>query len=160
MLTVNRNLKRWLAVAVVLTMLAASSANGQSGYAVDWWTADGGGAGPSQASSGGTYALSGTVGQPDARSQRMTGGGFALTGGFWVIPECPAMPADYDGDCDIDQGDYALFEACASGSGYVYAGDCGTRDFDHDGDVDQADFSSFQRCYSGEDMPANPNCAN
>jgi hypothetical protein len=145
-------------VAAVLTVLA-SSTKGQSGYGIDWWTADGGGAGPSQASSGGTYALSGAVGQPDARSQRMTGGGFGLTGGFWVIPECLAMPADYDGDCDVDQADYAAFEACASGPGVARAGNCGDRDFDVDADVDQLDFSAFQRCYSGENVPADRNCS-
>ena len=59
---------------------------------------------------------------------------FELTGGFWVIPECPAIPCDYDGDCD-------------------------DRDFDTDGDIDQADFAFFQRCFSGPDVPADPNCA-
>jgi hypothetical protein len=160
MRTANGNWKRWLTVAVVLTALAASSANGQSGYAIDWWTADGGGAGPSQASGGGQYTLSGTIGQPDARNhpQPMAGGGYTLTSGFWVIPECPAIPADYDGDCDVDQADHRAFEACASGSGYAYAGDCDDRDFDHDADVDQSDFAAFQRCYSGSDVPADPNC--
>jgi hypothetical protein len=50
-----------------------------TGYTIDWNTVDGGGA---QNLSGGTYTLSGTVGQPDAGSQ--SGGSYTLNGGFWV----------------------------------------------------------------------------
>ena len=49
-------------------------------YEIGWWTVDGGG---SQALSGGTYTLSGTVGQFDAGKQ--TGGPFTLQGGFWIV---------------------------------------------------------------------------
>ncbi len=49
-------------------------------YTIDWYKiARGGGA-----STGGTYQVSGTLGQPDA-SGAMTGGGYALTGGFWSL---------------------------------------------------------------------------
>jgi hypothetical protein len=54
--------------------LAAGSAQGLS---LTWWTVDGGGG----QSSGGTFAVSGTAGQPDAGT--LTGGDFTLTGGFW-----------------------------------------------------------------------------
>lgn len=129
-------------------------------YEIDWQTIDGGGAGPASASSGGSYTLSGTVGQPDARNSpnSMAGGSYKLTGGFWVIPECPAIPADYDGDCDVDQADYQAFEVCASGPGYNFAIDCDDRDLDSDGDVDQSDSAVFQRCFSGPDVPAEPSC--
>jgi len=144
-------------------LLLAAPAIAQSGgdYDLTWNTIDAGGAGPANAGTGGTFALAGTIGQPDARNhpQAMSGGSYKLTGGFWVIPECPAIPADYDGDCDVDQADYQVFEICASGPGYAFAGDCSDRDFDTDGDIDQADFAVFQRCYSGPDVPANPNCA-
>jgi hypothetical protein len=50
-------------------------------YAVDWFTIDGGGG----TSTGGVFAVSGTIGQPDA-SGPMTGGNFSLTGGFWALP--------------------------------------------------------------------------
>jgi hypothetical protein len=46
---------------------------------IDWWTADGGGG----TSTGGVYAVSGTIGQPDAGG--MSGGSFSLTGGFWAV---------------------------------------------------------------------------
>ena len=46
-------------------------------YAIDWYKVAGGGG----TSSGGVYAVSGTIGQPDA-SGPMTGGNYSLTGGF------------------------------------------------------------------------------
>jgi hypothetical protein len=105
--------------------------------------------------------LSGTIGQPDARNhpEPMTGGNYKLTGGFWVIPECPAIQPNYDRDCDVDQADYQVFEACASGPEVPHGVDCSDRDFDKDGDVDQEDFAVFQACISGEDHPADPSCA-
>ena len=50
-------------------------------YSMDWSTIDGGGG----TSTGGVYAISGTIGQPDASSTPMTGGNFSLTGGFWSL---------------------------------------------------------------------------
>ena len=49
-------------------------------YSIDWYKVAGGGG----TSSGGVYAVSGTIGQPDA-SGPMTGGNFSLTGGFWSL---------------------------------------------------------------------------
>jgi hypothetical protein len=51
----------------------------QAQFSLDWWTVDGGGG----ASTGGVYAVSGTIGQPDAGP--MSGGQFTLVGGFWGI---------------------------------------------------------------------------
>jgi hypothetical protein len=145
---------------VAICLLTAWGAFAQD-YAIDWYSVDGGGAGVSDASTSGSYTLSGTVGQPDARNhpESMTGGDYTVTGGFWVIPECLAIQPDYDNDCDVDQGDYTLFEACASGPDVSYSGDCTDRDFDEDGDVDADDFSRFQCCLSGENIPADPTCA-
>jgi len=50
-------------------------------YAIDWFTIDGGGG----ASTGGVYSVSGTIGQPDANPQPLTGGNFSLVGGFWSL---------------------------------------------------------------------------
>lgn len=50
-------------------------------YGVDWHTIDGGGG----TSTGGVYSVSGTIGQPDARATPMTGGQYAVTGGFWAL---------------------------------------------------------------------------
>jgi hypothetical protein len=54
-------------------------ANSQT-YSIGWSTIDGGGG----TSTGGVYAVSGTIGQPDAGS--MSGGQFTLQGGFWALP--------------------------------------------------------------------------
>lgn len=56
---------------------AISSARAQ-GYAINWYKVAGGGG----TSSGGSYSVSGTIGQADA-SSAMTGGNYSLTGGFW-----------------------------------------------------------------------------
>ena len=56
-------------------------------FAIDWFTIDGGGG----VSSGGAFTLSGTIGQWDA-SPTMTGGDFALTGGFWALPIAVPTP--------------------------------------------------------------------
>ena len=48
-------------------------------YSIDWYKIAGGGG----TSTGGTYSVSGTIGQPDA-SGPMTGGNYSLTGGFWA----------------------------------------------------------------------------
>ena len=59
-------------------------------YNLTWSTIDGGGS----TSTGGVYAVSGTIGQPDAGT--MSGGNYAIAGGFWgmigVVPE-PGAPA-------------------------------------------------------------------
>jgi hypothetical protein len=50
-------------------------------YAINWHTIDGGGG----TSTNALYSLSGTIGQPDASQQTMTGGNYSLTGGFWAL---------------------------------------------------------------------------
>jgi len=69
----------------------ALSAQAAASYSIDWFTIDGGGG----TSSGGNYSLSGTIGQPDAG--RMTGGSYAIDGGFWggavsfFVPAAPLL---------------------------------------------------------------------
>jgi hypothetical protein len=65
-------------LAVLLLALAVFTADAQ-GYAIDWWTVDGGGG----TSTGGIYSVSGTIGQADGGE--MSGGTFTLVGGFWVV---------------------------------------------------------------------------
>ena len=67
-------------VGITLSLVAClflSSAAAANGCELSWWTADGGGG----ESSGGDYTLHGTAGQCDAGT--MTGGTYALSGGFW-----------------------------------------------------------------------------
>ena len=49
-------------------------------YALTRATLDGGGG----VSQGGVYALTGTIGQPDANIQHSAGGDISLGGGFWA----------------------------------------------------------------------------
>ena len=49
-------------------------------YSIDWYKIAGGGG----TSTGGVYAVNGTIGQHDAGGP-MTGGNYSLTGGFWSL---------------------------------------------------------------------------
>ena len=62
-------------------------------YSIDWYKVAGGGG----TSTGGTYSVSGTIGQHDA-SGPMTGGNYSLTGGFWAlisVVQTPGAPTLY-----------------------------------------------------------------
>ncbi len=65
----------WVVSVYLLVAAAASAQN----YSIDWYKVSGGGG----TSTGGVYAISGTIGQPDAGV--MSGGNYALQGGFWSI---------------------------------------------------------------------------
>jgi hypothetical protein len=54
---------------------------------IDWHTLDGGGG----ISTGGIYALEGTLGQPDA-GETLQGGAYDLQGGFWAFIELVQTP--------------------------------------------------------------------
>ncbi len=68
--------------AALLLLSAALYAGLPSGgdYVVVRSTVDAGGG----VSSGGSFVLTGTIGQPDAGSQPSTGSQYALAGGFWA----------------------------------------------------------------------------
>jgi hypothetical protein len=79
----NKKFLSILAGALLFPVLA----NAQ--YAIDWLTIDGGGG----ASSGGSFSLSATIGQPDAGT--LSGGNYTLQGGFWpgiVVPATGEAP--------------------------------------------------------------------
>jgi hypothetical protein len=73
-------MKTGLKIILLTLAFTAFAARAQTNYTIDWFTIDGGGG----TSAGGVYAVSGTIGQPDA-SGAMTGGNYSLTGGFWSI---------------------------------------------------------------------------
>ena len=86
----------WIPLAVgcallALAPLAVAQSNG--GYALSWWTVDGGGGALGGTGAAGTYTLAGTIAQPDAG--RLAGGGYSLAGGFWV-GEGGGVAAEYD----------------------------------------------------------------
>jgi hypothetical protein len=86
--TLNKKIKIILwAVCLLLTVPAAGD------YELSWRTIDGGGG----TSTGGTYIIRGTIGQPDAAYSE--GGSYELLGGFW-----PGEPL-----CTVNFKDYAAF---------------------------------------------------
>jgi hypothetical protein len=63
-------------MACILTLTARAQT-----YSIDWSKIAGGGG----TSTGGIYAVSGTIGQPDAGGP-LTNGQYSVTGGFWALP--------------------------------------------------------------------------
>ena len=62
---------------VFMCMFGIVASSALADYSIDWYTIDGGGG----TSSGGSYVLTGTIGQPDASSSQ--GDVFIIMGGFW-----------------------------------------------------------------------------
>ena len=65
---------------ILLLVLLVPTCGFAQQYSIDWYKVAGGGG----TSTGGTYQVSATIGQPDA-SGAMTGGNYSLTGGFWSL---------------------------------------------------------------------------
>jgi len=100
--TVKRSVVSLLAALALLVVAGsvshsshADSRTGGPAYAIDWHTIDTGGG----TSSGGSYTLTGTIGQHDAGGP-MTGGELSLTGGFWggASGEIVTCPGDLTAD--------------------------------------------------------------
>lgn len=94
----------WVLAAMTLA-LAGMPALAQ--FDLSWNTIDGGGS--MFTTSGGTFNLDGTIGQPDAGT--MSGGTFTLTGGFWAVTGAGSAICRGDLNCDgvIDFGDINPF---------------------------------------------------
>ena len=112
-------------ISTVILLTLASSAFGQ--YEITWWTVDGGGG----KSTGGGYALQGTIGQPDASVQPHVfelpnDSYYALSGGFWPgfnlcvvdlddlqnfviywLDSGAGIPADIDGSGNVNLNDFS-----------------------------------------------------
>jgi hypothetical protein len=74
---------------VALSFVVVSALHAQS-YSINWFKVAGGGG----TSTGGTYQVSGTIGQHDAGGP-MTNGQYSLTGGFWsgiTVVQTPGAP--------------------------------------------------------------------
>lgn len=104
-------------------------------------TIDGGG---TMKATGGSFQLSGTIGQPDAGV--LTGGSFELTGGFWFA-------LDY-GDCNEDGvvglSDHDRFVTCLNGPAGALGAGCACFDVDGSGTVDLADYALNQTGFHGD----------
>jgi hypothetical protein len=75
-----------LALVLSLLIFQALTAPAQN-YTIDWHKIAGGGG----TSTGGTYTVSGTIGQPEA-SGAMNGGNYSVTGGFWALIQVVQTP--------------------------------------------------------------------
>jgi len=102
-------------------------------YEIVKYTIDGGGG----TSTGGSFALSGTIGQHDA-SGSMTGGAFLLTGGFWAGETTPGtrLCADQNGDGLVTPADFTAWIANYNASDLK-------ADTNQDGLVTPADFTAW-----------------
>lgn len=97
----RRTLPAIFALAFLMIASAVSAQLAGGGPEITWFTIDGGGG----TSTGGTFELTGTIGQPDAGGP-MTGGTYSLTGGFWAgatpVNDCPA---DINNDNQVNVSD-------------------------------------------------------
>jgi hypothetical protein len=135
--------RQTLFAALLPAALTAFSQTASAQFDISWYTIDGGGG----SSSGGTFQLSGTIGQHDAGV--MSGGNFTLTGGFWSgAPEVACYA-----DCDTSTGvgvldifDFLCFQNSFVG-GNAYACDCDTSTGQLVCDI--FDFLCFQNAFVG-----------
>jgi len=77
--------------------------------------------------------------------------------------ECCHDPfADADGDTDVDQDDFGVFQACFTGAnpspGAFDPEMCRCLDLDENSAVDEDDYGAFELCASGPDVPADASC--
>jgi hypothetical protein len=81
-----KTLKLLFLLGSCLLVSIAFPASAQT-YDISWFSIDGGGG----TSSGGTYSVTGTIGQPDAGV--LSGGNYSIVGGFWsAIAEVSGNP--------------------------------------------------------------------
>jgi hypothetical protein len=124
-------IQRILLLVTVIVAIAPVSVLAMSGgdYEISWSTIDGGGG----QSSGGTYIIRGTIGQPDAEYSE--GGDYELLGGFW-----PAEPL-----CTVNFKDYAAFA-----NFWFLTGSGMDADLYQDGTIDERDLkviADYWLCY-------------
>ena len=133
-----------LAMSLLLVFPAPASAT-QQAFDLSWFTVDGGG---ETFSTGGEFKLGATIGQPDA-GPLMTGGDFALVGGFWAVSAAVSPPCDpCDANCDgsVDLTDVEPFILLLLGGDPC--AEC-TGDTNGDGSVDLTDVEGFIECLLG-----------
>lgn len=100
----------------------------------------------------GTYQATITISDPAASNSPRT---VPVT----LVVERLNVPGDLDGDSDVDQDDFGLFQRCLSGPGNDQtAQECAGAKLDGDSDVDYEDVVLFQGCMSGAGIAGNPNC--
>ena len=126
---------------LIAVLLTAATSSAQI-FDLSWYTIDGGG---EMFTAGGSFELSGTIGQPDAGT--MSGGNFELTGGFWAIrggDSPPCDPCDMNCDGDINALDIEPFLDLLFGGGDPCAACSG--DVNGDGGINALDIEPFLEC--------------
>ncbi len=122
-------------IALVLVGFAATSAIASAQYSITWSVIAGGGS--TVPSTGGVYAVAGTIGQAAASSPgagQMSGGSFVVNSGFWVFGN--SCPADYNGDGFLTFEDFDAFVG-------DFEGGVPRADFNADGFLTFEDFDAF-----------------
>lgn len=132
----ERTVGRQAVILALLTTLLLLPSMALGDFTIDWYTIDSGGA---MDATGGSFELSGTIGQPDASATPMTGGLYQLSGGFWFsAPVCTCL-SDVNGDGERDGQDVQLFIECILGVG----SDCACADVDGQSGLDMNDVAVF-----------------
>src|SRR5262245_32731291 len=100
-------LRKYIRETVVAFVALATFTAAHAQYDLSWRTIDGGGA---MFSTGGSFTLGGTIGQPDAG--RVSGGAFSLSGGFWFAgsdsPCGSGCTGDLDHNCAVALSDLTI----------------------------------------------------
>ena len=119
----------YILAALFCATAAALAPLGGGDFDLSWHTIDGGGG----TSTNGGFELSGTIGQHDAGAT-MTGGTFALTGGFWAgVSTAMGNPCPWDLDMSGSVGTGDLLAL------FAQWGTDGSADFDESGAVGTGD---------------------
>jgi hypothetical protein len=106
------------------------------GYTIDWHAIDAGGV---SNSTGGSFVLSGTIGQADAATNPpLSGGTFELAGGFWPIANVCYCLGDLNGDGSKNGDDIQKFVSCVTSGGA-----CSCADLDQTSGVTLNDVNVF-----------------
>ena len=129
--------RKLISFSVVMLFFVVTFRAGAQPFDLSWHTFDAGGG---MNSTGGAFALSGTIGQADAQTpQVMAGGAFQLVGGFWpgtaVVCTCPG---DMNGDTQKNGLDISQFAQCV-----IAGGSCGCADVDGLPGVNAGDVAVF-----------------
>lgn len=92
-------------------------------------------------------------------------GTLTVTGNAYNSPQTLAVTVvvetvkpDLDGDADVDQEDFGLFQACLAPAGATLEPQCARMDFNGDVTVGPSDLAVFLSCHSGAGVAASPTC--
>ncbi|MGQ9651519.1 MAG: discoidin domain-containing protein [Phycisphaerae bacterium] len=77
---------------------------------------------------------------------------------FEVLGVFPGYRGDMDGDADVDQTDFGVFQACYTTVGNPIPPACSAAELDHDNAIGQSDFALFVQCLGGEGIAPPISC--